>query len=457
MEKDSLEVDRNDGMMTRRKFLWITSMSAAGVALGCAVNPVTGEKQFMLVSEAQEVQIDKEYSPHQLSSDYGTLQDKNLDTYIGNVGKKIAPHTQRPNMPYSFQGVNATYVNAYAFPGGTIAATRGILLKLDNEAEFAALLGHELGHVNARHTAQQMSKGQLASIGLAVLTGYMGTTKYASYMELAQMLGQLGAGALLASYSRDNERQADSLGNQYMVEAGYNTQGFVGLMEMLNSLSGHRSAGFTDILFATHPMSDERYRTAIETARSKYQSSQSSTMGRERYMDNTSRLRAMKGAIEKMQKGEMSMARKKYGEAELHFQSALQQAPQDYAGLLMMSKCLLAQKKESQAQRYADKAKQIYPGEPQAFHLSGFAKVSRGKFSSAYQDFKRYDQMLPGNPNTAFFKGRALEGMGRKKQAAELYNRYIQTVQQGPQAKHAYQSLVNWGYVESEKKRKKRK
>ncbi|MDM8551315.1 M48 family metalloprotease [Desulfobacterales bacterium HSG2] len=454
MEKNSLEVAKNDGMMTRRKFLWLTSMSAAGVAIGCAINPVTGEKQLMLVSEDQEVQLDKENSPHQLSSDYGSLQDRALNNYVSGIGKKIVPHTQRPDMPYSFHGVNATYVNAYAFPGGTIAATRGILLKLDNEAEFAALMGHELGHVNARHTAHQMSKGTLASLGLALLTGYMGTTKYASYTELAMMLGQLGAGALLASYSRDNERQADSLGNQYMVQAGYNTQGFVGLMEMLNSLSKRQSAGFTDILFSTHPMSDERYGTAIEMARSKHKASQSSSMGRERYMDNTSRLRAIKGAIEKMQIGEMSMAQKKYGEAELHFQSALQQAPGDYAGLLMMSKCLLAQKKESQAQRYADKAKQVYPNEAQAFHLSGFAKIERGKFSSAYQDFRRYDRMLPGNPNTTYFKGRSLEGMGRKKQAANEYNRYLQTVQQGPLAKHAYQNLVNWGYIKPGKKKR---
>ena len=172
-EMSRREMSRRE--MSRRKFLWLSGMSAAGVVTGCAANPVTGKKQLMLVSEGQEVQIDREHSPHQFSSDYGQLQDKALNSYIDGVGRRIAAKTHRPNMPYSFRGVNATYVNAYAFPGGSIAATRGILLELDNEAELAALLGHELGHVNARHTAEQMSKGMLTQAVVGGLSIYAGT------------------------------------------------------------------------------------------------------------------------------------------------------------------------------------------------------------------------------------------------------------------------------------------
>ncbi|HHC25764.1 MAG TPA: tetratricopeptide repeat protein [Desulfobacterales bacterium] len=445
MENNSSEIIKSYGM-TRRNFLRVTSMSAAGFLIGCAVNPVTGEKQFMLMSEAQEVQIDKENSPHQFSSDYGILQDRALNNYIAGLGKNLAAKTQRPDMPYSFQGVNATYINAYAFPGGSIAITRGILLKLDNEAELAGLLGHELGHVNARHTAQQMSKSTVTNIGIAILTAYVGT-KYSQYAGLAGQLGMLGAGALLASYSRSNERQADALGNDYMVQAGYNTQGFVGLMEMLNSLSKHKSAGITDTLFATHPMSDERHKTALQNAQTTYKATLKSPLGTERYMDNTSRLRAIRGAIEGMQKGETLMAGKKYGEAESHFRKALKQAPGDYAGLLLMSKCLLAQNKNAEAQRYAEQAKQVNGREAQAYHVSGFAKTRRKRFSAAFQDFRRYEQLLPGNPNTTYFKGLALDGMGRRKEAAGEYSRYLQSVQQGPQAKQAYQRMVQWGFI----------
>ena len=156
--------------LTRREFMWLSSLAAAGYVFGCATDPVTGKKQFMLVSEDTEVQIDKQYSPLQFSSDFGEVQDSQLNRYVSQIGNKMAASSHRPHMPYSFRVVNATYVNAYAFPGGTIAATRGIMLSLDNEAELASLLGHELGHVNARHSAEQMSKGQLPRRLSAVLS-----------------------------------------------------------------------------------------------------------------------------------------------------------------------------------------------------------------------------------------------------------------------------------------------
>ena len=120
--------------LTRRDFLWLSSTAAAGYLFGCATDPVTGKKQLMLVSEDTEVKIDQQYSPMQISSDYGTVQDSQLNSYVSQVGSKMAAKSHRAHMPYSFRVVNATYVNAYAFPGGTIAATRGIMLSLENEA-----------------------------------------------------------------------------------------------------------------------------------------------------------------------------------------------------------------------------------------------------------------------------------------------------------------------------------
>ena len=148
----------NRSLLTRRKFLWISSVSTAGLITGCATNPVTGKKQFMLMSEQQEISMDKQYAPHQFSADYGAAQDHMMNSYVTQVGKKLAAVSHRPKMPYSFRVVNATYVNAYAFPGGSIAATRGIMIGMDSEAELAGLLGHEIGHVCARHTAERYSK-----------------------------------------------------------------------------------------------------------------------------------------------------------------------------------------------------------------------------------------------------------------------------------------------------------
>jgi predicted Zn-dependent protease len=428
--------------MTRRQFLWLTSLSAAGFVAGCATNPVTGQRQMMFISEQDEIQIDKQYAPMQFSSDYGISQDKKLNKYVSSIGNKMAGLTHRPQMPYSYKVVNATYVNAYAFPGGSIGITRGILLKLDNEAELASLVGHELGHVNARHTAQQMSKGMLSQAvvgGISILAGTQG----AVYGDLAAQLGSIGAGALLASYSRDNEREADALGMQYMVGAGYGAEGFVGLMDMLNNLSKQKPSS-AQLLFATHPMSTERYQTAVDEAGTTYKAARNKPLYRERYMDNIAKLRAQKGAIEALQKGEEKMMQKKFGDAEKYFRKALKKAPDDYAGLVMMSTCQLIQKKYAVGSQYANMAKKVYPQEAQAYHLSGFAKLNLKKFGNAYQDFVKYEKLLPGNPNTIFFKGYAQEGMQNIPEAAKEYQRYLQMVREGDYARHSYQRLQQW-------------
>jgi predicted Zn-dependent protease len=433
------------GGLTRRDFLWLSSMTAAGYVFGCATDPVTGRQQFMLVSEDTEIQIDKQYAPIQISADFGEVQDNQLNRYVSEVGNKMAAKSHRTHMPYSFRVVNATYVNAYAFPGGTIAATRGIMLELDNEAELASLLGHELGHVNARHSAEQMSKGQLtqAVVGLgSVLAG----TQSAALGELAGQLGQISAGALLAKYSRDNEREADDLGMQYMVGAGYGSEGFVGLMEMLNSMSKHKSTT-VDLLFATHPMSQERFDTAVQTANTKYKSALKGPVYRERYMDHTSRLRAQKGAIQEIQNGEKEMAKKSYDAASNHFRQALKKAPEDYVALCMMSISNLVQKQYAVGRQYAEMAQKAYPKEAQAYHLSGFAKVQLKDFEGAYEEFSAFESLLPGNPNTIFFKGYCQEGMNQIEPAANEYTRYLQVVQEGKYAQHAYRRLVDWGYI----------
>jgi predicted Zn-dependent protease len=411
----------------------------------CATDPVTGKKQFMLVSEDTEKQIDRQYSPLQFSTDFGAVQDSQLNSYVSDVGNKMAAASHRPHMPYSFRVVNATYVNAYAFPGGSIAATRGIMLSLENEAELASLLGHELGHVNARHSAEQMSKGQLTQAlvgGISVLAG----TQSAALGDLAGQLGQISAGALLASYSRDNEREADALGMSYMVGAGYGSEGFVGLMEMLNSLSKHKSTT-VDLLFATHPMSQERYDTAVQTANTKYKAALKGPLYKERYMDHTAGLRAKKEAIEEIQNGEKMLAARKYEAASDHFRQALKKAPDDYVALCMMSISNLAQKQYAVGRQYAEMAQTAYPQEAQAYHLSGYANVQLKDFENAYEEFSAYERLLPGNPNTIFFKGYCQEGMNHIEQAANEYHRYLQVVRQGQYAQHAYKRLVDWGYI----------
>lgn len=430
--------------LTRRRFMALTGMAAVGAAVGCATNPVTGKSQFMTMSEQDEIQVDREHAAAQFSNDYGPVQDSALNAYVNGVGMGLARTTHRPNMPYSFRVVNANYVNAYAFPGGSIACTRGILIMLEDEAELAALLGHEAGHVNMRHTAQQMSKSQMSSIVVGGLS-LIADIAVPGLGQVASGLGSVGASALLATYSRENEREADALGTEYMVKAGYSPEGMVELMAMLNGLNKHKPSSM-ETLFSTHPMSDERYQSALTAAGTTYAAAKSLPLHRERYMDNTARLRAIKGAIELMQKGDAAMAANKYDAAETHYQAALKQAPGDYAGLVCMAKCHLAQKEYAEAERYARDAKAVYPQEAQAQITGAFASLYLKRYEPAAQDFQAAQRLLPGSPSLVFFTGYANEGMNRRPEAAREYNRYLQLVNQGRYAQHARVRLREWGY-----------
>ncbi|MEJ5358962.1 MAG: M48 family metalloprotease [Desulfobacterales bacterium] len=444
MVMSPLWVDSGGGW-TRRRFLRVSGLTAAGFLVGCATNPVTGRSQFMTVSEDEEIRIDRQFAPRQFSEDFGTTQDAGLNAYVERVGRALAARSHRPQMPFSFRVVNATYINAYAFPGGSIACTRGILLKLHNEAELAALLGHEIGHVSARHTAQQLSQGQLSNIlvgGLSILADLTAP----GLGQVTSTLGGLGAGAFLASYSRDNEREADALGTAYSVRAGYSPEGMVGLMEILNGLNKSRPNAI-ELMFSTHPMSEERYRTAVQTARGEYAGARGNPLHRERFLDETARLRAIAGAVEEMQKGDAALGKKNYDQAETHFRAALRQAPGDYAGLLSMARCMLLQKKYAEGERYAREAISAYPQEAQGHFLSGVAALQLRRFDAALADFQAYRRILPGNPTSVFFTGYAFEGLNRRSEAAQEYRRYLQQVRQGPYAQHAAQRLREWGYL----------
>jgi predicted Zn-dependent protease len=437
-------------LFSRREALRLIGLGGSAFLVpmlgGCAVDPVTGRQQMVMMSPEQEIALDRQRSPFQYSADYGQVQDIWLNGYLDRVGREVAAHSHRPEMPYSFRAVNAPYINAYAFPGGSIATTRGILVELENEAELAALLGHEIGHVSARHTAEQTTQGALVNILIAGAAMATGAAGHGNYAGIIRDVGGIGAGALLAHYSRENEREADALGMEYMTRTGYTPRGMIGLTEILLK-NGRQNPNAVELMFATHPMSEERYRTAVRVAEERYRRMLSAPDRRERYMDHTAGLRSIKGAITAMQNGTEAMGKKKYREAEEQYSRALAIAPNDYTALVMLSKCKLAQEETGEAERLALRAARIYPQEAQARTVSGLASIINGRYEQAYAQFTEYNRLLPGNPEAGFFRGLALEGMGRRREAAGFYYQYLQQVREGQQARYAYRKLQNWGYL----------
>ncbi len=238
--------------------------------ISCAVNPVTGKHELMLLTENDEIALGKE-TDQQIIETYGIYDDPELTAYLDKLGQEMAVKTHRPNLPYTFKVLDTPVVNAFAVPGGYVYFTRGILGYLNNEAEFAGVLGHELGHVNARHSAVQYSRAQLAQLGLGV--GMIFSEKFRDYAGLAQF----GVSMLFLKYSRDNERQADDLGVEYSSRSGYNSMAMADFFNTLERMHPSSDGSGLPEWFSTHPNPVNR----VEAVRNKTKEWQSQLAGKE--------------------------------------------------------------------------------------------------------------------------------------------------------------------------------
>jgi predicted Zn-dependent protease len=233
-------------MITRAKL----AAALLVVVAACAVNPATGEREFSLVSEAQEIQMGREADP-QITASLGLVDDPALQAYVSDLGLRLAAVSERPNLPWSFKVVDDPIVNAFALPGGFIYVTRGILVQFDSEAELAGVLGHEIGHVTARHSASQMSRQQLQQLGLGV--GMIFSETVREYGGLAAAGFQL----MNLSYSRGDETQSDELGLRYISRLEYDPEAMIGVFEMLADVGGGGEGRIPEWQL-THPYPENR-------------------------------------------------------------------------------------------------------------------------------------------------------------------------------------------------------
>jgi len=225
--------------------------------ISCTVNPVTGEKQLTLMSGSQEVALgEKNYLPYQQQQGGRYQVDPELSFYVTGVGKKLAAVSDRPQLPYEFVVLNNSTPNAWALPGGKIAINRGLLVMLDDEAQLAAVLSHEIVHAAARHGALQQTQNTLIQAGvMAVGIAAAKDSENAGWILAG---AGLGAGVWQAKYSRNHELESDKYGVEYMVRAGYDPQGAVELQQKFVELSKGQKKDLMSALFASHPPSQAR-------------------------------------------------------------------------------------------------------------------------------------------------------------------------------------------------------
>lgn len=234
-------------------------LAAAMLAFGalltaCATNPVTGKQQLALMSEAQEIELGRQ-SDQQVVASIGLYPDQKLQQYVQSLGSKLAAASERPNLPWTFRVVDDASVNAFALPGGFIYVTRGIMAHLNSEAELVSVMGHEIGHVTARHSVSQMSKQQLAGLGLNLAMIFVPQAR--PYGDLANQ----GLGLMFLKFSRQDEAQADDLGLKYLVQAGYDPRPMTEVFSLLERVSQASSAGRLPQWLASHPDPSRRRET----------------------------------------------------------------------------------------------------------------------------------------------------------------------------------------------------
>ena len=238
---------------------------------GCAVNPVSGNPNFVVMTEAQEISTGRS-ADAEVRKQYQVYDAPELQDYVNQVGQKLAHNSHRTNLSYHFTVLDSAEVNAFALPGGYIYITRGILSYLNSEAELGAVLGHETGHVTARHSVQQISAATAANVGVQIASVFLPGLNTMGGSTLTNLLGN----ALLSGYGREHELEADRLGAEYLGRSGYDPQAMVKVIGVLKDQElfdaevakqeGREPRAYHG-LFATHPDNDTRLQQVVAEAR----------------------------------------------------------------------------------------------------------------------------------------------------------------------------------------------
>ena len=223
----------------------------------CSRNPVTGKKEVMLMSSKQERALGEQSDPGIVAS-FGSYQNPTMQKFIDEKGQEMAKISHRPSLAYEFKILDSPVINAFAVPGGFVYFTRGIMAHFNNEAEFAGVLGHEIGHITARHSAKQYSKSMIAQVGLIV--GIVASKEFRQFAQEAQQ----GVGLLFLKFGRDNESESDRLGVEYSTKIGYDAHHMANFFQTLHRMRGDGETIPT--FLSTHPDPLDRYNKVHDLA-----------------------------------------------------------------------------------------------------------------------------------------------------------------------------------------------
>jgi len=248
--KNSKRFNMKNPILRHSLIIWLL-MPFIFVVNSCSINPVTGKKELMLMSEKQEIAMGLQSDPSILAN-FGEYQNEDIQNFISEKGQKMAKISHRNHLDYHFKVLDSPVVNAFALPGGYVYFTRGILAHFNNEAEFAGVLGHEIGHVTARHSAKQYSQQMLAQAGFII--GLVVSEDFRKYADIANT----GLGLLFLKFGRDHESESDRLGVEYSTKIGYDAHEMSNFFQTLSRISGGPENRIPNFM-STHPDPDDRH------------------------------------------------------------------------------------------------------------------------------------------------------------------------------------------------------
>jgi predicted Zn-dependent protease len=398
------------------------------LAGGCAVNPVTGQSELMLVSESQEMALGREAYPTLRWQDGGPLQlDRTSQAYLASIVSRLHGVSHRPNLPVAFTLQSASVPNAWAIPGHT-AMNRGLLQSIENEAQFAFVMGHEMGHVSARHTAKRQTYALLGTLFVAGGATALEVTGGGNLGQLALAAASAGTSLLLLHYDREQELEADQLGALYMARAGYDPRESIRAHDVLersidqylaNIGKAREQAGPISDLLSTHPRHEvrvadlEQYIQTIPAADRRIQAD-----GRlaDRWLRQTAGIRALAPAYAHYDRAVAALAANDAGTADRELAEAVRLGDQAPFATLQGGLAVTRQR-HADAQQAFQRALSRHPGYQPAFHGLGTLDYARGRDASALPSLQESLRLRPGYVPSEYVMGLVLARQGRSREA----------------------------------------
>jgi len=361
----------------------------------CATNPVTGKRELSLISEESEISIGTEqYLPSQQSQGGIYKVDPELTAYVNEVGQRVAAQSDR-QLPYEFVVLNNGVPNAWALPGGKIAINRGLLTKLENEAELAAVLGHEVVHSAAKHGAKSMQRNAIiqGAVMAAAIGASASDSEYGNYIVGG---AELGAKLIVTKYGRNAELESDFYGTNYMAQAGYDPEGAITLQEKFVAFSEGRETSWVDGLFASHPPSEERVLKNAETAAGlKTTLTSDLDLGTERFQQKLAYIRSKEDAYQIFDQARSLAANNKLDIALRTVNNAIGKESKDARFFGLRGDIYLEKRQYEEALAAYNKALELDDAYYEYYLGRGLVSARQGNRAAAKDDLEKSNALLP--------------------------------------------------------------